>query len=176
MTKDGHGHQTIPKVQESRQPSGFGSILHEHEDEAAALPGGLILIDRHLIERYDDPAVTAGFILAAAAPQQTGRDLLNDLLTAAPLRATMSLLTTGDLPDGTLQTKAQSLQATVDYAVTPADLQAAFDAAAETQMPDLTPGHTPAATRAAFHGFEIPRRDPILDDRDWVRLQGICGS
>lgn len=141
---------------------------------AAALPGGLIIIDRHLVENYDDPAVVAGFVLAAAAPEQAGQDLLQDLLNSSPLSATMSLLTTGDMTEQALQTKAQSLQAgdTLDF--TPADLRAAFAEASIPPTPYLSQSEASAATRAAFDGFTVPRAAPILDDGAWVRLQSIC--
>ncbi len=143
---------------------------------AAALPGGLVLVDRRLVEDYDDPAIAAGFVLAAAASQQAGEDLLETLLDDAPLSATMTLLTTGDMTDAPLRAKAEALQAGTDIDVTPAGLKAAFAEASLPPRPYLTQSGATAATLAALDGFDIPANPaPILDDGAWVRLQSICG-
>ncbi|MEL6572347.1 MAG: hypothetical protein AAFQ64_11840 [Pseudomonadota bacterium] len=150
-------------------------VVQQLPQGAAALPGGLILIDRRLVEDYDDPAVVAGFVLASAAPQRAGVDRLKTLLNQAPLSATMTLLTTGDMTEAPLRAEARALQAGADMDVTPESLRVAFAQASLPPRPYLAQTNASAATLAAFDGFDLPPQPaPILDDSAWVRLQSIC--
>lgn len=140
-------------------------VVQDLPQGAVALPGDLIMIDRRLVEGSDDPAVLAGFVMAAdaAAP-----DALRSVLDSSALRATMTLLTTGDLPDHTLRTQAVALH----QAATPPDpemLKASFAAAATAPTPARPAQGATLATYATS-----PTGQPLLDDNAWVRLQNIC--
>lgn len=143
-----------------------------------ALPGGIILVNRALVENHEDPAVLAGFVLAGVAQAQVA-DPLAALLDHVGLFATVTLLTSGDLPADVLHSYADWL---VSQPVPEPDtdsLIALFEAAAIATAPyayavdptgettlDLIENSPSSANDAA----------PVLSDRDWVALQGICGA
>ena len=139
---------------------------------ATVLPGGIVLVDRALIERLDDPAITAGFILAAISGRDS-HDPLEDVLKDAGLSTTFQLLTTGDLPNEVLRSYAQTVQQMQD---TPTDLNSlttAFDAA---NVPLKPYASLRDPDGAVFGQIVDTGTAPILTDSDWVRLQGICAS
>lgn len=136
---------------------------------AAVLPGGIVMVDRALIERLDDPAIVSGFILAAIAGRDS-HDPLRDVLSDAGIATTFQLFTTGDIANDALRAYAQTVQ---DLEVTPTDtdsLITAFDAVDVSITPyarvrDLSLSSTAdSSTRL------------IMSDSDWVRLQGICAT
>lgn len=145
---------------------------------SAHLPGGTILLNRAVIEDYDDADVTAGFILAEAA-RATAADPLDDLLRAAGWQAAFRLLTTGRLDEVTLETEAHRLMTTPPAALPDEALLARFAAAGVPSSPyayalDVT-GETVLGLIEADPMRGAPRT-PVLSDGDWVRLQGICGN
>jgi hypothetical protein len=139
---------------------------------ATVLPGGIVLVDRALIEQLDDPAIAAGFIVAAIAGRDS-HDPLADVLTQAGLNTTVQLFTTGDIAHDVLGTYAQSVQDTQTTPTDASDLSTAFDAAG---VP-LAPYAAIRDPEAKLFG-DITDTDttPILTDSDWVRLQGICAT
>lgn len=149
-------------------------IVQELPQGAAELPGGIILIDRRLIEQQDDPAAVAGYILAAVGGR-TGHDPLKDVLTSAGIQTTMTLFTTGQIPDETLRAYAQRIHETAQTGTEPEALRAAFDAAKLPARPYLDQRRASAETYAAFTGTQaVQAAEPLISDSDWVRLQGIC--
>lgn len=143
-------------------------VVVQHLPQGAALlPGQIVMVDRALIEQLDDPAIVAGFILAAMAGRDR-HDPLADVLDQAGLAATFQLYTTGDLGNDVLRTYAAAVQ---DLDLTPVDtgtLAAAFEAA-----------EVPIARYAKLREISVSTEtdapsQPILTDGDWVRLQGIC--
>ena len=77
--------------------------------EIAVLPGRILLINRRLVEDYEDPAVVAGYALSANAAIA---DPLSDLLHHAGLLATLKLVTSGSLPQKALRAYAEDLVST----------------------------------------------------------------
>ena len=154
------------------------TVLREGVAETAHLPGGRILINRRLVEDPDDPDVTAGFVLAEAV-RAGARDPLGDLLETAGLFATLKLLTTGELPESTLDTYAEGILSAPRPEIDPARLLPAFDAADLRSTPyayalDMTGETTLAFIEADPHAQDGSRA--VLSDGEWVRLQGICGG
>ena len=137
---------------------------------ATVLPGGIVLVDRALIERLDDPAIVSGFVLAAIAGRDS-HDPLSDVLDDAGLGAAFTLFTTGDVSSDVLRAYAQSLKTLAMTPIDPDNLMTAFDAA-----------DVPFGPYAQLRGLDGVARDqnapaaPILNDSDWVRLQGICAT
>ncbi|APZ51763.1 hypothetical protein [Salipiger abyssi] len=146
--------------------------------ETAHLPGGLILMNRALIEDHEDPDIAAGYILAEALRARRA-DPLADLLEHAGLWSSLRLLTTGSLPDGALDSYAETLL-TRDAAPLPTDaLLRAFGTAQLRSSPyafarDMTGESTLALIEADPYAGEGSRL--VLSDADWVRLQSICGG
>ena len=151
-------------------------ILPQLSQGAVAMTGGIIALDRRIVENADDPAVPAGYVIAAAAARR-GTDPLASVLKAVGLRQTMGLLTTGNLPSDVLADYARSLTEADPTFANEDDLIAAFAAA---QIP-TTPfafardGSDAQAVKLIENDTFAERDEPeILSDANWVRLQGIC--
>ena len=149
-------------------------VVQDLPQGAKVLPGGIVMIDRRLIEQQDDPSVVAGYVLAAVNGR-TVNDPLGDVLTTAGLQTTMTLFTTGQIPDETLSTYATRVHETAQTRTEPEALRAAFDAAKLPGRPYLDARKASAETYAAFVGIETATdAEPLISDSEWVRLQGIC--
>ncbi|MBE0414229.1 hypothetical protein [Yoonia sp.] len=144
---------------------------------AAPLPGGIIALDRALLEKTDDPAVIAGYMLSARSARFKA-DPLELILQRAGLSVTFRLLTTGDLPTEVLQAHAARVVAGEVARPDPATLRAAFTAANVPAAPFN------AMVSARADGVAPVRPDLasdtngtlILSDGDWVSLQNICNG
>ena len=136
---------------------------------ALALPGGLIAVDRGLVEGLDDPAALAGHVLMADARRRAA-DPLADMLNTGGFAATAKLLTTSELPPDLVEDYALSLS---DTSTVPRPLPdttviatfAAADVPAEPYLASLGDG------REASSG---DGGNPVMSDADWVALQSIC--
>jgi hypothetical protein len=149
-----------------------GVALSEH------LPGGLILLNRSLVEDYDDPAVVAGHVLVQAEAAAE-LDPLRRLLTEAGVFASLRLLTTGTLSEATLMTHAEHLLTAPQAAPDTAALATLFKTADVSTTPyayamDVTGDST--LPLIAADPVAPGQGRPILTDGDWVSLQGICGE
>ncbi|KUF09697.1 hypothetical protein [Pseudoponticoccus marisrubri] len=153
-------------------------IVPDGPQTSAHLPGGLILLNRSVVEDHEDPDVAAGHILVEAQ-RAAVTDPLADLIAHAGLMASLRLLTTGNLPDSALSDYAEHLVTASPVAVGDETLLAAFAAAELRSSPyayaqDIT-GETMLPLIEADPRAEEGSR-PVLSDADWVRLQGICGA
>jgi hypothetical protein len=142
----------------------------------AHLPGGIILVNRALVEDYEEPDVAAGYIVAERARAERSDPMLA-LLDHAGTMATAKLLTTGTLSDTILDSYAEWVLIAPPVEVSNDALLARFAAArvratpyafavdqsGETTLPLIEADPVPLAFAA-----------PILADADWVTLQGIC--
>ncbi len=153
-------------------------ILAGGVPRSAHLPGGLVLLNRALVEDHEDPAVVAGYILTETA-RSRAEDPIETLMRAAGPLAAFRLLTTGQVRDDMLSQYAEDL---LIAPMTPVDddaLLALFDAAQIPSTPyayarDIS-GET---TLSLIEADPIPadRATPVLPDGAWVSLQGICGE
>lgn len=136
---------------------------------ALYLPGGIIVLDRAMVEGAASPASVAGHILAAAV-RRDGADPLGPLLREAGIGATMTLLTTGDLPPDVIEADAQRLatnpppRAAADHLLAAFDLRRVPIGPWAEEVGDVGLAVAPPAARTA----------PVMSDGDWVSLQGIC--
>ena len=153
-------------------------VLPKLTQGSFALAGRIILLDRRVIENADDPAVPAGYIVAAAAARQA-TDPLAAVLQAVGLGKTVGLLTTGDLPsDSLIDFARQVTEAEPAFPATKPMIEA-FQAA---QIPTSPFAYARDAT--GLRTQDLIARDPyaerdepeIMSDADWVRLKGICNS
>lgn len=139
-----------------------------------ALPGGMVLLDRAMVEIPDDPAVTAGHILSARLIADE-TDPLRALLHRAGPGAMLELLTSGTLSDARLANEAEALIKAPVQRPNDAAILERFGAAQVPLRPwardiDIT-GETTAALIAAAPTESVP---PIMGDGDWIALQAIC--
>lgn len=174
------GTRALEKLRARLLAPGNGAVFVLSDGVSAAehLPGRIILLNRALVEDYEDPAVAAGFILAEA--ERAGRvDPLEQLLRQAGLRAAFRLLTTGEVAEDVLDEYAEQLLITPPIALPNEAILTRF-ASAELRV-------SPYAYALDISGedtLELIEADPIgasqerivLADGDWVALQGICGS
>jgi hypothetical protein len=141
------------------------------------LPGGIVLLDRSLVELAEGPEVAAGAMLAETLRADL-RDPVVRLLDEAGFVATFRLLTTGAIPRPVLDAHAEGLLGRAPVPVSDAALLARFEAAGVPSSPyayalDMT-GETVLGLIEADPVRE-PTGEPLLSDGDWLALQGICG-
>ncbi|MEJ1991243.1 MAG: hypothetical protein P8X50_05845 [Maritimibacter sp.] len=145
---------------------------------ATHLPGGIILINRDLVESYDGPDVIAGYILAESARAEAF-DPIAALLRHAGVFATARFLTSGNLPGSALSSYAESLLTTPPTPLPNATLLARF---AEAKAPSTPYAYaldkTGETTLGLIEADPVPLAEatPLLSDSDWVALQGICSE
>lgn len=158
--------------------SGVGEIAVVRDGVATTvnLPGGLIVVGQALLARAEDPEVLAGYILAEAVRAEAS-DPVIPLLNHAGLMTTFRLLTSGQLPAGSVAAYAEVVLKAPAVA---ADDERLLDRFASTNLASTTyaraldpSGETTLALIEA-DPFKGRSPAPILDDNDWVSLQGIC--
>ncbi|MEZ5779155.1 MAG: hypothetical protein R3E44_12420 [Paracoccaceae bacterium] len=152
-------------------------VLSEGLTRSLTLPGGIILLSRSLIEGQETPDALAGEVLAAAETP-TAEKAMSDLLRYVGLSATIRLLTSGDLPSGSLKDYGQTLLARPQGRPSDTALIARFAAAGIASTPyaySLDPtGESTLALIEADPQKTGAAIEPILSDADWVALQSIC--
>ncbi|MDJ0827575.1 MAG: hypothetical protein QNJ16_18960 [Rhodobacter sp.] len=146
--------------------------------ETAHLPGGLILLNRALVEDQEDPDAAAGYVLAEALRSEA-QDPVETLLRATGPVTAFRLLTTGDVQDADLAVFAEVVMTAAPAAIDPETLLQRFAAAVVSSTPyayalDIS-GET---TLALIEADPVPPGGgrTVLADGDWVSLQGICGE
>ncbi|MEP2641163.1 hypothetical protein [Roseobacter sp.] len=152
------------------------NILPGAIDTSLHLPGGHILLNRSLVEDFEEPDVAAGFAIVEQSLSRA-QDPLQDLLQVSGTWASFQLLTTGNLQSDVLDRYAEHLL-TKDRPVPPPDtLIAVFDVAGLRSTPyayarDIT-GET---VLPLIEADPMRGKNPsaLLSDADWLRLQGIC--
>ncbi|WP_299698726.1 hypothetical protein [uncultured Tateyamaria sp.] len=146
--------------------------------EALALPGGTVLVNRTLVEDYEEPDVAAGYILVEQT-RSAETPPLRALLEHAGPRATGTLLTTGSLPPSALKAFAEDQLAKAVVEMSAETLLPAFAAAEVRSTPyararDISGEATLRLIEADPMSGQDPA--PIMQDRDWLQLQAICES
>ncbi|WP_322866709.1 hypothetical protein U5922_011270 [Aquicoccus sp. G2-2] len=178
---DSHGLSALTHLS-SRLPSPTGPaslvVLRGGVAEATHLPGGIILLGRALFEDYEEPDVAAGYIIAEHLRSEI-EDPLRHLLRQSGVIATLRLLTTGALPDSTLQSYSEALLTAPPAPLSDAALLAGFKAWSVRSTPyayarDVTGETTLGLIEADPFAQQAP--DPLISDADWLRLQNICGG
>ncbi|WP_299046068.1 hypothetical protein [uncultured Tateyamaria sp.] len=151
-------------------------ILPAGVREALSLPGGTVLLNRALVEDYEEPDVAAGYILAEQV-RSSDTPPLRMLLEHAGPRATGTLLTTGALPDHVLETFAEDQLSRPAVEMPHDRLLPGFAAAKVRSTPyararDISGEATLPLIEADPMSGQQPA--PIMRDRDWLQLQSIC--
>ena len=174
---DAAGTDALRKLR-ARLGTGALSIMPGTISTSLHLPGGYILLDRALVEDYEEPDVAAGYALAEATLAR-GTDPLRQMLETLGPMASFQLVTTGSLKGETLDTYAESLLTGVRDVPDDAALLAAFEerslrSTAYAYARDVT-GET---VLALIEGDPMAGKEPVplLSDADWLRLQNICGG
>lgn len=162
----------------ARLAAGRVAVLPDMTRDSLHLPGGLILLDRSVIEDFEEPDVAAGFIIT----EQTLRDAadpLRDLLRVVGLRENFRLLTTGDLAPAALDAFAEHLMTTTPSAPDIAAQIARFNSANLRSTPyAFARDITGESMLGLIEGDPMSGKltEPLISDANWLRLQSICGE
>ncbi|WIY25338.1 hypothetical protein [Parasedimentitalea psychrophila] len=152
-------------------------VLRDGLTSSLHLPGNIVLLNRSLIEDHEDPAVAAGAILIERARAQTS-DPLIEVLTSGGMLASFRLLTTGKLDRNSLDRFTETMVSAPRPDVPQEKILATFAQAAIPSTPyayaqDITGEKVLGLIEAdPMAGRSL---EPVLNDRDWVQLQNICG-
>ena len=154
------------------------AILSGGVKTAQHLPGNIILLNRSLVEDHEEVDVVAGYLLVEQSRMQK-RDPLVQLLQNAGFSASFRLLTTGNIPEVDLGAYAEMLLVTAPETVAQKTILEQFSKANIRTSPyayalDIS-GET-TIDLIESDTIEGQQFAPILDDSDWVGLQGICGE
>lgn len=142
--------------------------------EAGHLPGQIVVLSRDLIERLDSPDALAGWLLAQELAAQA-RDPMLDVLRHTGTRATLTLLSTGNLPDRVLSgyAAARLMGATpLPDAAALAQRLHGLGVAAGPYAESLPPAA--ARLAAILSTDEMRATAPLLSDGEWLTLQSVC--
>jgi hypothetical protein len=161
-----------------RLKAGRLAILPDLTRDSLHLPGGLILLDRAVLEDFEEPDVAAGYILAEQT-RRAARDPLRDLLRWSGPWQNLRLLTTGDLAPEALDAYAAHL-ATAPRP--PADTTALLERFSKAALRSTPYAYgrdiTGESTLPLIEGDPMAGKltEPLLSDANWLRLQNICGG
>ncbi|MDK3019974.1 hypothetical protein [Pseudodonghicola flavimaris] len=167
-----------PVLKQLAQRTGAGRlvVLRTGARQTLHLPGDIVLLNRALIEEYEDPAVVAGFILAEQARARQ-IDPLAELLDYGGILATFRLLTTGEVTQKTLDDYAEQVLVAPRPELSNESLLAEFTRARVPSSPyayalDITG----ESVLGLIEADPMAGQDaaPVLRDRDWLLLQNIC--
>ena len=144
---------------------------------ARHLPGGLVLLNRTVVEDHESAEVAAGYLLAETERSEATDPLL-PLLAHAGLPATIRLATTGALPPAALAAYAEVVLTRPPAPLEPGPLATRFARAGVPLSPyayalDITGETTLPLIEADPVAPDAARE--LLTDGDWVSLQGVCG-
>lgn len=151
-------------------------IVRDGVDDTTHLPGGLILVGRSVVEDHESPEVLAGYLVVEAAKIDLA-DPLFELLEHVGLPATLTLMTTGRLPDGALEGFAQARLAASSPDIAASSLVPRFAEAELATTPyALAVDVTGEKTLALIEADPMSGKPPVdlIDDSQWIALQGIC--
>ena len=150
-------------------------VLGDGLEGALALPGGLILLGRGVVETATDAETVAGFALVAAG-QAEASDPMIPLLQYAGVPATLRLLTTGRLPDAALQGYAEVLLRSRPDLPATALIERFRTAGVATSAYAYAIDPTGESVLDLIEAdpYRGGSAKPVLADGDWISLQSIC--
>jgi len=158
------------------QSEGNALVMQGMTTTTASLPGGLILINRTLVEDYEGPEVAAGFLLTALT-RNDASDPFEDFLRFSGIKVSFRLLTTGLVSQ-------QASNAYAEYALKKAkflpNMAVLLDRFQQAQLQSSPMAYaldpSGETTLALIEGdpFADQVTPPLLSDAQWVQLQGIC--
>ncbi|NOD46996.1 MULTISPECIES: hypothetical protein [unclassified Ruegeria] len=153
-------------------------ILPAGVQDSLSLPGGTVVLNKSLVEDYEDPAVAAGYVIAERARMEQ-TDPLDDLLDRTGASSAFRLLTTGGLTPAIIDNYTEQVVSDPRPSLLDDQLLAVF---AQAALPSTPYAYARDITGETVLG--LIEADPmagrtleqVLPDRDWVRLQNICGE
>ncbi|WP_420862454.1 hypothetical protein [Algirhabdus cladophorae] len=170
------GEKALAQLTRGLGLTGSYRIYRDGVPDTLHLPGGLTLINARVLEDHDSVYVPAGYFLAENLRTQNS-DPLRELLEDAGLRATFKLLTTAQVDSDVLARNAEAqLTKPADPLETPQILEQFTKADVPTSPYAYALDPSGEATLALIEGDPMAGRQPptLLDDGEWISLQGIC--
>jgi hypothetical protein len=152
------------------------AVVRDGVDETVSLPGGLIVLGNKLLQGFEDPEVIAGHVLAEAVRAEQYDPAL-PMLAHAGLMGRLRLLTTGRLPEDDVAGYAETLLLSRRPLPDDERLMERFrlvGLASSTYARSLDPTGETVLGLIEADPFKGSSPTPILDDNDWISLQGIC--
>ncbi len=161
-----------------RLEAGTVAVLPQVNGATLHLPGGTVLLDRAVIEDYEEPDVAAGYIVTELVRQALA-DPLEPLLQSVGLLENFRLLTTGGLTDSALDSYAEQIMTLARPAPDTETLLARFEDVSLRSTPyayarDITGETTLGLIEADPMSGKLT--EPLLSDKNWLQLQAICGG
>ena len=174
------GKRAAAALAQKLSSAGVGEIdvVRDGVDSSIGLPGGIVMINRKLVEDAQDAEPVAGYALAEMVRAGTA-DPVIPLLEHAGLMATFRLLTTGVLPDGALAGYAEVLLKAKPVAVDDERLLERFgqvNLSSTAYARTVDPSGETTLGLIEADPFKGRSPEPILPDRDWISLQSICAE
>ncbi len=154
------------------------AILPAGVVKSSHLPGGFILLNRALVEDFEEPDVVAGFILGEQI-RKTNHDPLDTLLRSIGLRNTFTFFTTGRISNDILARYAQELLTTPSTDLAAEEFLRGFENAKLRSSPyAFAQDPTGETTLALIEADPFINSAPpvLISDGEWVGLQRICGD
>ncbi|MGB0797725.1 MAG: hypothetical protein ACPGRD_00210 [Planktomarina sp.] len=141
------------------------------------LPGSLVVLFENMVVGTDDPAVTAGHILAAQI-RALRQDTLKTLLTQAGPRIAISLISSNTLTPQQVGTLVDAAQHPRAQEINAATLVTAFEIAEISASPyaDHLPANGLSSVLKDNDPYPAGTPQPILPDGAWLGLQSICSD
>lgn len=155
---------------------GQAVVLPLGPEAPLALPGGIAVLSREMVERAAEPAVVAGHLLVARTVPG-GEDPLARLLDEAGVWATLGLLTSGNLDPGVIEAHAVELLDVGPRVPDAGRVGPAFAAAEVPLTPyamDLDPSGDAVGALINADAYATGTAPLLLADSEWVALQEIC--
>lgn len=140
------------------------------------LPGGVVLVNSGLLREGEDPEALAGYVLAEGVRSDTD-DPVIPVLRHAGLMATLTLLTTGTI---TPEAVAGYAEVVLKASQPEPDAQRLLERFAQARLSStayaraLDPTGETSLALIEADPFKGTSPAPVLQDNDWVGLQGIC--
>lgn len=153
-------------------------IMRDGLQGATHLPGGVILIDRKIVEEKNGPEALAGFALAERLRAETSDPMLA-VLRYAGLTPTFRLLTTGSLPDSAIEGYGETVLKAPPAALDQQALLARFGTLGLSSAPYAYAIDPSGETTLGLIEGDPTRGlvpQPLMGDGDWVSLQDICST
>lgn len=152
-------------------------VVRDGVRSSLSLPGGIYLLNRAVVEDFEEPDVAAGFVIVQKTHAAI-TDPLRSLLQTSGTFSSFRLLTTGTLPDSMLKEYAEHL---IIAPRPPLPTEMLVDAFAAHQVRArpyaLAVDPSGETTLNLIEADQvILDQEPVLNDGDWVALQGICDS
>lgn len=156
---------------------GVSLVLPAPLAEARLLPGRILILPRATVEAQDRPEVVAATILAAEVAAEQDQPI-RDVLRFAGFRATISLLTSGQLPSDALKGYGEALLSRRPTRPAQTALLQRFAEAGLSSTPYAYALDPTGETTLNLIEADPHRADarPVMTDTDWVALQGICAE